>query len=480
LTIKAVEIALSAAKTADFLGTEVSVDVATNCESVKSGISFKAPDANNRMVTVPIKSVTEINASNARATRSDSPYNYRYVLDVASITGSSLEVQGVYGKNTYTASIPVSVPKFTMTVDPFANYMVMKITPEDSSKLATIMSNLTYYNGGSRIASDKLSVDAANGLVTITGLTANTKYANVKAYLGKVEYTAPAFTTEAATDVTNGDFSATTQTINIADIQVGGKYKVGAFDYYNRTTLLYSEATGWASLNQLTAYTGSSNMNTWFVVPSTYANDGQVVVRSVGYNNNGTTPSRSGSFLNTNYYCENAPSDDQLVKVAGELFLGSYSYNGNATRVDGVAFASRPLSLTFDYKYAPVNNETAEVYVKVLNEAGAVIAQNSSTLAAASVMKSYTLSLPAYAFGSKAAKIQVGFRSTASGTTPTVTIPTGSALKESGVSLNTNYYYTLSTNTYHALATGSELILDNVKLNYGAPGSSKVRRSAKK
>jgi hypothetical protein len=95
-------------------------------------------------------------------------------------------------------------------------------------------------------------------------------------------------------------------------------------------------------------------------------------------------------------------------------------------------------------------------------------------------MKSYTLDLPAYAFGSKAAKIQVGFRSTAKGTTPTVTIPTGSALKESGVSLNTNYYYTLSANTYHALATGSVLTLDNVKLNYGAPSSSKVRRSAKK
>ncbi len=81
---------------------------------------------------------------------------------------------------------------------------------------------------------------------------------------------------------------------------------------------------------------------------------------------------------------------------------------------------------------------------------------------------STTLNFNGYSeFGVKAAFIKVKFiSSTAS--VPSINIPTGDSLNEYslnnvGNGLRNN---TLDANSYHALATGSVLTIDNVKLNY--------------
>lgn len=218
------------------------------------------------------------------------------------------------------------------------------------------------------------------------------------------------------------------------------------------------------------------------MVPSTYSeNGGTVVIRSVGYNHNGTTPSTSGGAASTTYYCTNAPTERELVKCRGELFLGSYSYDGTEHRSDGIDFGSRPLTLSFKYKYKPVNNEAGEAYVNVYNASDKMISQGIMRLPEATVFTSKTIELELYDFGEKAAKIQIGFKSTATSLTPAINIPSGSDLNE-GTRLGNQ---TKSANNYKAFAMGSELVIDDVVLGYDPPAlvsgqTSKPKRNIKR
>lgn len=483
LVVKPVDLELAAPAKADFLSSELTVDLTTNFAAVKDKVTFMAPDETNRMVKVPVKSVTEISTPAAIRTRGEETHTFRYVLSVAPISTAVLDVHATYRKNTADVELEVDVPQFSIETDVFSRYALLKVVPENPSQLAGIVEKLEIYNGSNRILPSNITSNSSTGIITVAGLTPGTTYSSMKAMLGKIEKSIPAFTAEAGTDVTNGDFSAESLKVNIGPIQVGGGYQCGAISKYTIwTSLKYNEANGWASLNELTAYKGSSCMNTWFVVPSTYSKDGEVTVRSVGYSHAGTVPATSGKFASTTYYCTNTPADGNLTKQAGELFLGSYSFNGTANRTDGISHSCRPSSLSFTYRYTSVNNEKAEAYVVIKDASGAVLAQQNVTLSAAASNTDVTLPLESYPFGKKAAKIEIGFRSTQSGVTPKVNIPTGSALKESGPTTLpvTPYKTTLPDNSYHALATGSELVLDNVKLNYDAPGVAIAKGKARR
>lgn len=62
------------------------------------------------------------------------------------------------------------------------------------------------------------------------------------------------------------------------------------------------------------------------------------------------------------------------------LFMGEHSYSGPGNKKEfqadkevfnyGRAFTSRPTSLSFDYKFAPVNNESFKAYVVIENRDG--------------------------------------------------------------------------------------------------------------
>lgn len=470
VALTAVDFEFATPVKAEFMASEIRVDIVTNCQDIKNQLKFKAPDAQNRMVEAPVKSVTEVSAAAGS-------YRFSYVLGVSPQPRSEIDVEAYLNDRVRQVKVPMADPEYSVEVDAFARKVVLKIEGADEAQTRHIRNNLTFYNGADAIPTANVS-HSADGLVTIIGLQPSSTYSSLQCVYGKSRKQVPEFTTEAETALTNGNFTSTAETLNFSNIQVGGKYKAGAFDYYNRSSIVRSEANGWASVNALTCSASANTKNTWFMVPSTYAENGEVVIRSVGYHHNGVEPAKSGSFFNTNYYCENAPADNQLMKASGELFLGSYG----ATRVDGINFPTRPSSLSFRYRYAPVNGELAEAYVKVLDASGTVIAQGSSKLVAAASMQSVSVPLTGYAFGKKASKIMVCFRSTESGVTPKVNIPSGSALKENDVHLNTDYYWTLGANDYHALAVGSVLTVDDVTLGYEAtvtPAKSK-RRNAKR
>ncbi len=111
-----------------------------------------------------------------------------------------------------------------------------------------------------------------------------------------------------------------------------------------------------------------------------------MIVRNVGWDENGITPEAHYKTRGSEYYySENVP--EIAHRSAGKLFLGSYSYtNGREQYNEGVSFTSRPSALKGWYKYAPDSNDASEtgmVSVTLLN-GNTVIASGTINLTEAS------------------------------------------------------------------------------------------------
>ncbi|MCM1369715.1 MAG: DUF4493 domain-containing protein [Candidatus Amulumruptor caecigallinarius] len=469
VNVEPVDISAMAVGAVKFMSEEITIDVSSNCEAIKDKLTFQAPDRNGVMVDARVKSVVKLTDPSMSKTRTSLGHTFRYVLEVAPVkpgADGKTDVMIHLGSRTFDCKVNVAVPEYSITPDAFAHKVVLKIEAADASETAAIADNLQFYNGSTLIPSANIT-HGKDGFVTIVGLTKDTEYSSFKASMQGIEKAIPSFRTETDTDVTNGTFGSVSETINIESLNVGGKYRISFIfskDYQHKSSIVRSTPDNWADVNELTCWLNSANKNTWYMVPSTFAENGEVVVRSVGYNHNGPDIPLSDQKTSTRYYCDNSPSEADLHKAAGELFLGSYPFLGSSSRTDGISFSTRPSSVTFDYSYAPVNGELAEVYIRLLDIAGDVIGEKTEYLSESADMKSHKTVIPTYAFGKKAAKIQLGFKSTRSGVTPAIVIPTGTQLDE-GQSLGNK---TIAANKYHAFATGSVLRVDNVKLGYEA------------
>lgn len=473
VTVTPVTIELTVAEHPEYMGTAMKVNVKSNKQDVKNNIRFEVTNSKEQWIEAKILSLADSNTT--RATEDE--YNYVYELEIPEVEHYDVKVRAYYGSDTAPrAEITedgVLFPEYTIQVDPFANKALIKVVPKDISKLPLIMNNLKVKMNGNE---KNLTVyDEANGIFLMTGLLASHDYDPFDTYLSYIDnpnVASPSFRTESTPDLTNGSFDHDSRTINISGVQVGGQYRVSPVNYTLTSSIVCSTPDNWATLNDFTCWTGSSNKNTWFMVPSTYTDNGKVCIESVGYNHNGTTPATSGGAASTTYYCTNAPTDAQLNKKAGELFLGEYSYNGSDQRIDGIVWTTRPEYISFDYSYAPYNNEKGEVSVKVYDAGGTVIASGESLISTSPSEQNMRVRLNGYGFGMKAARLELCFRSTSSDTQPSVYIPTGSALNEHQRLGN----HTLDANSYHAVAKGSKLIVDNVTLHYDTEGAPAIER----
>lgn len=401
------------------------------------------------------------------ATRAAEKKTYVFTIPINNPIKKTVEIRASYnGKTNFGPfTIPVNIPEYRIEAyDAFSRYAYAKITTTDNSVLSTVTQNIELKD--LNIAAR----DTQNGIITISGLTAATTY-SVKSSITGDEPTDDngIFTTETELQIPNGDFSGiNVNEISFDNVQVGGQYRVSPVDYTLKSSIKRDTPADWATVNSLTAWEGSSNKNTWFVVPSTYVENQTAILKSVGYNHNGTTPAKSGGAFNTKYYCENAPADNQLEKAAGELFLGEYTFNGNESRSEGKPFASRPAEVKFDYKYKALNGDKGYVKVELLDSEDHTIGEiKEMALDESSEMKTVTIKLSYEAFGKKAAKLRVNFKSS-NQTTPPINIPSGTELNENQSLGN----HTLAANSYHALATGSELCIDNVIAVYEGASTS--------
>lgn len=470
VAIKPVEMQVAAVANVGFMANEMKVEVSTNCPDIKNKVQFKVPNANNQMVDAVIKGVTESASPAGARTRADLSYHYIYTLALEPQVRDLIDVSVTMGKKTASLKVPMEAPVYSITTDAFARKVMLKVEADNAEATAAIINRIIWYNGSveaaNAIPTANISTDAA-GVITIIGLSPATTYTGLKAAIGSFVNDVPAFTTETEAYVPNGDFSSGDD-VRFEKIQIGGEFTGTIFSspkYRHYANIVYKETNGWANLNGKTCYDGSNPKNTWFMVPSTFINGGVATLRTVGYNHNGTVPGFTKE--TAVYYCKNAPSESQFVMAAGELFLGSYSFSGNTeNRNDGIDFTSRPSSLSFQYSYATVSesvNEKGQVAIKLIGNDNKVLFETSKDLVASSSMVDVTIPFTGYTFGCKAQKLIICFKSSNSAT-PRVHIPSGKELNDGG-GLNSN---NLGDNKYKALATGSVLTVDNVKLGYEA------------
>ncbi len=471
VTIKNVQVKLEVAEHPEYMGEEMTVKVTTNQPDIKENIRFEVANDSESWVKAEI-----LNSPTAVRTRAEGEYVYTYRISIPAVEHYDIKLRAFYGNDrTPKAEIRdegVIFPEYSVQVDAFANKVLLKVVPADASKLGVITKNFKVSVGGSERA---LKIyNAAEGIFELSGLEATKDYSGFESYLSFIDNpktAIPGFKTETPADIENGDFGDSSQTINMSNVPVGGNYRIALTQYTIKSSIVRSTPNVWANVNEKTCWTGSKTINTWFTVPSTYSDSGQVVLQSVGYSHNGTPLDYTQGI----YYCTNTPSDSELEKAAGEIFLGSYSFDGTEHRIDGIAWACRPESLSFSYSYEPYNNEEGEAYVNVIDAQGNTIATGRLALTEGT-NKNVTVPISGYPFGKKAAWIKLGFLSTKSTIrTPAVKIPQGSDLDE-GFTWTNFTNPKKGANDYKAVALGSKLTVDNVKLNYSSTNGANARK----
>lgn len=465
--------------------TEVVVDINTNCEEIKDKITFRAPDENNRMVDVPAENVSVTSV----APQGDKPYTLRYVLKVDPQTGKKVDVDATFGGSTQRTSLPVGAPDVSILTDPFAMYVVLQFEGK-AVEGSNGLSDVRVYNAGSEVRGASLVFDNERKQAIVMGLEPGTTYDDLTVTFGNYEIAVDPFTTEQATPIPNGDFSASENTINFPNVKVGGEFTIRVTIFASTSQIFCNiirdtPTGGWATLNDFTCYGQSRNQNTWYMVPSTWTEGEKTVIRSVGYHHDGEDIKKSDNGTSMDYYCKTIPSN--FNKTSGELFLGSYKYeNDGEQRENGISWSSRPSTLSFDYTYTGLNDEKGEAYVVILGENDEELVRKTVLLDNTDSEKTVTVGLDGYQFGKKAEKLVLSFKSTQSDVAePYIKVPSGSELREEG--LDATHYIGnryIADNSYHAVATGSVLTIDNVTLGYdpkaSAPAAIKGRKTNKR
>ncbi|MDE6341997.1 MAG: DUF4493 domain-containing protein [Muribaculaceae bacterium] len=456
----------------EYCGRETTVTIDYNGNN-PADLTFKTYGATGTGYDFEVKGWTE-----DTSTRAFDKKRYVFTLQLPNEVTSAKEYLNfdIYQNGTIkkaSGKINVNVPSYSLEYDAFSLYAFVRVTMNDHPELLEkVMENMKLSLSGSEVTTNILR-DYESGIISIGNLTKSTTYTVKSSITGDQTVNSNgSFTTEGADDIPNGEFKGHGDELTSnGQLQVGGEYRVSPVDYKNHSSISQTLPADWATVNELTAWNGSSNKNTWFIVPSSWLDKDteRGYMRNVGYNHNGTTPPKSGGAFNTKYYCENAPTDNQLDKAAGELFLGTYTFNGTETRSEGIAFASRPNSISFEYEYKPNGTDEGYARIKLEDTAGNAFGEDK-IYAIPAGSGTITFPIEYNAFDNrKAAKLIVSFKSSNSKTPPPITIPTGSDLNEGFMTVGN---HTIDHDKYHAVATGSELWIDNVTANYDKGGAA--------
>lgn len=434
--------------------------VSYNGVNAEKDITFKALDRHG-----VYKDCNVIAVKRNKRTRAIEAKTYNIEITVPDTDRPEVPVKAyLCGEEKQEYNVKVVAPEYSVRADAFSRFAALKIDAVEPSQLQLITSTVKVFVDGQAVDESRLNRNSESGVITVKGLEPSTRYSfQTSLYANGTEGAKEAVvTTENASDIQNGDFSKVSETINRQKIEVGGKYSYSV-GYQATANIVRSEADGWASINAKTCWFDAPGAkNTWFQVPSTYAENGKCVLRNVAYDHNGTKPAGMPTgFGKTHWYNTNVPTF--TTSAAGELFLGTYSFDGSEHRVNGVEFDCRPTSVSFEYTYSPISGDKGRAYVAALDASGNTIASGTLDLDESSSSKTATVRLEGYSFGVKASKLYIRFMS--SGGSAPYHIPQGSELSE-GFNAGNFGNKNLGDNNYHAVATGSVLTIDNVKLNY--------------
>lgn len=361
------------------------------------------------------------------------------------------------------------MPEFTIEVDAFANFGVVKIVAADESLLSVITDNVTIY--ANDVKGSVLTRYSDKGLLSILGLKPSTTYrfrATMMSAPDADDFT-PEVTvrTEGTPQLPNSDFEDRNDGVKYANLPSGGRYSqttVEIFNWQNHASFDQLVPKGWANTNAKTFNRSARNHNTWYMQPSVFTvNDVQsgdfaVSLRSVAFDLDGEQiPDYAQTGEPYLDYSLNIPHIAH--RAAGKLFLGDYSFDpstGTETYREGISWGSRPLSLNGFYKYAPSEDNWDDrglALVEVLGERDGkevVIASGRRILPLATGYTAFSVPLDYEMFGVKATRIKVMFASS----------ETIGTIAEETAAISTHPDARTST------SLGSQLWLDNVTLAY--------------
>lgn len=361
------------------------------------------------------------------------------------------------------------MPEFSIEVDAFANFGVVRIIAADESMLRVITENVTIY--ANDVKGSVLTRYPDKGLLSILGLKPSTTYrfrATMMSAPDADDFT-PEVTvrTEGTPQLPNSDFEDRNDGVKYANLPSGGRYSqttVEIFNWQNHTSFDQLVPKGWANTNAKTFNRSARNHNTWYMQPSVFtvsdvqSGDFAVSLRSVAYDLDGEQiPDYAQTGEPYLDYSLNIPHISH--RAAGKLFLGDYSFDpstGKETYREGISWGSRPISLNGFYKYAPSEDNWDDrglALVEVLGEREGeevVIASGRRILPLATGYTAFSVPLEYEMFGVKATRIKVMFASS----------ETIGTIEEETASILTH------PDPRTATSLGSQLWLDNVTLAY--------------
>lgn len=325
-------------------------------------------------------------------------------------------------------------------------YAVMAATAEETRTTAELNAAATYYistDGGSTWT--EATATKSGDYADLTGLASGTSYL-VKVRIDGINSKATAFTTESELQVPNPGMEDWYASYEPSGINYYYIYWVGTSN---------DNAT-WGTNNPMTTSEGSGYA--YCRSSGTIPDDGgatskAALLRTIGWGSGNTALGSKGSSGKTKYI------------DAGLLHLGSSrsarpngvtGVSGTLKTEDltcGIAFASRPSSISFKYKYSPKNSADkglAEYWIKDASDN--VLASGSLTLDAASEYTTKTFA-PAWSKGTaKGAKLYIKFLSTNS----------TDFLTKTDANLSGPGLANLSWGMY----LGSQLYIDDITLTY--------------
>lgn len=400
-----------------------------NGEDLASKVSFEY--YTDRATWAPVSDVTVQNPASRAATT--------YTVTLGGLPkGASVKLRAKCGNvktsNEFTAKgAPYEVSAADNDIYAWKALVTVNGTEgQDQATLADGAKYLLSADGGSTYA--EATGSRKGNYFEITGLTPGKEY-KVKVQIDGINSRSLAFTTESDIQLPNSDMETW--------YRQAGQTDYWWIDYPGADTNAV-----WGTLNQLTTSIGNGSTSMTNHKGTSYcafsgtrpAGSGHTgsnaaVISTVGWGDNGAT-------IN--------PSTQHLT--AGELYLGKYE-NG-AANYTGVAHGSRPSSLSFWYHYnahRDVDYGVAEIQVK--DAAGNVIASGSKNLNAAADYTEATIALTYADHSAKAATISVIFKS--SGNSDCL-----------AASNKNNYSKPSFCNLSDGRFTGSELFIDDIRLNY--------------
>lgn len=403
-TTEAVTMNISAVSSAAINATEAVMNVTSNVPLDRSNITVEGYHFGT-WAPLTISSAQPAAVSRHRAPAESKTYAIRFAVPA---DAADLPVR-VKFKGTEKATSTVVKSGVGMQLESennvFATYATFKVTHNPKTALSALTWEVSE-NGGEFVATTNVTLDAANDRVTIKGLKAGTSY-KVRATDGSAagSINTASATTERALQIPNGNLDAATTTNGSES-----KWSNVVFE-------------GWGTNNAMTTSQGGNfaYVRISGTIGTTDAVSGNAaLIRTVGWGSGNTAIGSSGTSGDCKY------TDPGLLhlgatRTARPVGYGSDDNKSNGSSAGpvstddldcGIAFASRPSSLVFQYKYSPKNSaDRGYAEISVIDALGRKIVTKTLLLQASSSWQTARLDLE-YPIGAlKASKLYVKFLS---------------------------------------------------------------------